>query len=92
MLLRPVRSSLPAAANRRSRSRFGSATACSPGQGEALQQGGEQLGQQHELQPDGVGGEVLVGQVAGPGVLRGADAVLAARPPAVPQVQAGVYQ
>ena len=58
-----------------------------PGQGEQLRPGQQFAGQGHDLAPDLVLGEALEGEVAQPGVLGVADAVLAAGAAAVPQFQ-----
>jgi hypothetical protein len=47
------------------------------------------LGAQNELHPGFVADEVLAGQVAQPGVLGGADAVLDVGPVTVPQLEGG---
>ena len=51
--------------------------------------GVEVLGDQHQLQPGFVADEVFARQVAQPGVLGGADAVLDVSPQAVPQLEGG---
>ena len=66
---------------------FGFPAAGGPGQGEHLGPGQQFAGQGHDLAPDLVLGEALEREVPQPGVLGIADAVLAAGPAAVPQLQ-----
>lgn len=58
-------------------------------QAEALEEGEQVLGGEHELQPDLVGSELAEGEAAQPGVLAAADAVLGASAAAMAGLELG---
>src|SRR5215469_13005255 len=58
-------------------------------QAEALEEGEKVLGSEHQLQPDLVGGELAEGELAEPGVLAAADAVLDASVAAMARFELG---
>src|SRR5215469_17588021 len=58
-------------------------------QAEVLEEGEQVLGGEHQLQPDLVGGELTEGEVAEPGVLAAADAVLDASVAAMTGLELG---